>query len=96
MFVWAPLPEQYRPLGSLEFAKLLMDKALVAVSPGIGFGPMGEGHVRFGLVENEHRIRQAAKSIQRFLKTGLTSPPRSEEHTSELQSHLNIVCRLLL
>ncbi len=48
-----------------------MGKALVAVSPGIGFGPMGEGHVRFGLVENEHRIRQAAKSIQRFLKTGL-------------------------
>jgi alanine-synthesizing transaminase len=71
MFVWAPLPEQYRPLGSLEFSKLLLDKALVAVSPGIGFGPMGEGHVRFGLVENEHRIRQAAKSIQRFLKTGL-------------------------
>jgi alanine-synthesizing transaminase len=71
MFVWAPLPEQYRPLGSLEFAKLLMDKALVAVSPGIGFGPMGEGHVRFSLVENEHRLRQATKSIQRFLKTGL-------------------------
>jgi alanine-synthesizing transaminase len=70
MFVWAPLPEQYRPLGSLEFSKLLLEKALVAVSPGIGFGPMGEGHVRFGLVENEHRIRQAAKSIQRFLKTG--------------------------
>ena len=71
MFVWAPLPEQFRPLGSLEFSKLLLEKALVAVSPGIGFGPMGEGHVRFGLVENEHRIRQATKSIQRFLKTGL-------------------------
>ena len=70
MFVWAALPEQYRSLGSLEFCKTLLEKALVAVSPGIGFGPMGEGHVRFGLVENEHRIRQAAKCIQRFLKTG--------------------------
>jgi alanine-synthesizing transaminase len=67
MFVWAPIPEQYRALGSLEFAKLLMRKALVAVSPGIGFGPMGEGHVRFALVENDHRIRQATKSIQQFL-----------------------------
>ncbi len=71
MFVWAPLPEQFAPLGSLDFAKLLMQKALVAVSPGIGFGPLGEGHVRFGLVENEHRIRQATKSIQRFMKTGM-------------------------
>lgn len=69
MFVWAPIPEQYRDGGSLEFSKLLMEKALVAVSPGIGFGPMGEGYVRFALVENEHRIRQAAKSIQQFLKT---------------------------
>ena len=68
MFVWAPVPEQYRAIGSLEFSKLLMEKALVAVSPGIGFGPMGEGHVRFALVENNHRIRQAAKGIQRFLK----------------------------
>jgi alanine-synthesizing transaminase len=68
MFLWAPIPEQYRQLGSLEFSKLLMEKALVAVSPGIGFGPMGEGHVRFALVENDHRIRQATKSIQQFLK----------------------------
>jgi alanine-synthesizing transaminase len=68
MFVWAPIPERYRALGSLEFSKLLMEKALVAVSPGIGFGPLGEGHVRFALVENEHRIRQATKSIQHFLK----------------------------
>lgn len=68
MFVWAPIPEQHRALGSLEFAKLLMQKALVAVSPGIGFGPLGEGHVRFALVENEHRIKQATKSIQQFLK----------------------------
>jgi alanine-synthesizing transaminase len=68
MFVWAPIPEQHRALGSLEFAKLLMQKALVAVSPGIGFGPLGEDHVRFALVENDHRIKQATKSIQQFLK----------------------------
>jgi alanine-synthesizing transaminase len=68
MFVWAPIPERFRAMGSLEFAKLLMEKALVAVSPGIGFGPLGEGHVRFSLVENEHRLRQAARSIQGFLK----------------------------
>ncbi|MCL4401637.1 MAG: aminotransferase class I/II-fold pyridoxal phosphate-dependent enzyme [Acidobacteria bacterium] len=68
MFLWAPIPEPYREMGSLEFAKLLMEKALVAVSPGIGFGPMGEGHVRFALVENEQRIRQATRSIGQFLK----------------------------
>ena len=68
MFVWAPIPEKYRAKGSLEFAKLLMKNALVAVSPGVGFGPLGEGYVRFALVENEHRIRQATKSIQQFLK----------------------------
>jgi alanine-synthesizing transaminase len=70
MFLWAPVPEPYRAAGSLEFAKLLMEKALVAVSPGIGFGPLGEGHVRFALVENEQRIRQATKSIKQFLKAG--------------------------
>ncbi|HSM78529.1 MAG TPA: aminotransferase class I/II-fold pyridoxal phosphate-dependent enzyme, partial [Bryobacteraceae bacterium] len=68
MFVWAPVPEQHRAKGSLEFSKLLMEKALVAVSPGIGFGPMGEGHVRFALIENNQRIRQATKSIQHFLQ----------------------------
>jgi alanine-synthesizing transaminase len=67
MFVWAPLPEPYRADGSLEFAKLLMKDALVAVSPGIGFGPLGEGFVRFALVENEHRIRQAARGVKAFL-----------------------------
>jgi alanine-synthesizing transaminase len=70
MFLWAPVPEQYRAQGSLEFAKLLMEKALVAVSPGIGFGPLGEGHVRFALIENEQRIRQATRSIGQFLKNG--------------------------
>jgi len=67
MFVWAPIPEPYRALGSLEFSKLLLQKALVAVSPGIGFGPMGEGYVRFALIENEHRSRQAIRSIKQFL-----------------------------
>jgi alanine-synthesizing transaminase len=67
MFVWAPIPERFRGLGSLEFAKLLIEKALVAVSPGVGFGPMGEGHVRFALVENEHRTRQAVRGIRQFL-----------------------------
>lgn len=67
MFVWAGIPEKFRGLGSLEFSKLLMEKALVAVSPGVGFGPMGEGHVRFALIENDQRLRQAAKSIQKFL-----------------------------
>jgi alanine-synthesizing transaminase len=68
MFLWAPVPERYRELGSLEFSKLLLEKALVAVSPGIGFGPLGEGFVRFALVENEHRIRQATRAIGQFLK----------------------------
>jgi alanine-synthesizing transaminase len=68
MFVWAPLPEQYKDLGSLEFSKLLMEKALVAVSPGVGFGPLGEGHVRFALIENPHRTRQATSAIKRLLK----------------------------
>jgi len=68
MFVWAPLPERYRPIGSLEFSKLLLQKAQVAVSPGIGFGPLGEGHVRFALIENDQRLRQATRSIGQFLK----------------------------
>jgi alanine-synthesizing transaminase len=70
MFVWAPVPETYREIGSLEFSKLLLERALVAVSPGIGFGPLGEGHVRFALVENEHRTRQAVRSIKQFLAGG--------------------------
>lgn len=69
MFLWAPLPEGHRAAGSLEFAKLLLEKALVAVSPGVGFGPLGEGHVRFALVENDQRIRQATRAIGQFLKS---------------------------
>jgi len=68
MFVWAQIPEPLRSLGSLEFSKRLLQDAKVAVSPGIGFGEMGEGFVRFALVENRHRIRQAVRGIRRFLR----------------------------
>ena len=67
MFVWAPIPEPYFDMGSLEFAKMLLREAKVAVSPGMGFGPGGEGFVRFALVENEHRINQAVRGIRRAL-----------------------------
>ena len=67
MFAWAPIPEPFRALGSLEFSKLLVEKADVAVAPGIGFGEHGDDYVRLALVENEHRIRQAARSIKKFL-----------------------------
>jgi len=70
MFAWAPIPEPFRTLGSVEFATLLIEKAEVAVAPGIGFGEYGEGYVRIALVENEQRIRQAARNIRRFLETG--------------------------
>src|SRR4029079_3356281 len=79
MFVWAPIPEQYRELGSLEFSKLLLEKALVAVSPGIGFGPLGEGFVRFALIENDHRTRQALRSITACLG-------RKPENTLEMNN----------
>ncbi|MCS7023662.1 MAG: aminotransferase class I/II-fold pyridoxal phosphate-dependent enzyme [Bryobacteraceae bacterium] len=67
MFVWAPIPERFKNLGSLEFSKLLLEKALTAVAPGIGFGPLGEGYVRFALIENSHRTRQAMRNVKRFL-----------------------------
>ena len=67
MFVWAPIPEEYVELGSLEFALKLAREADVAVSPGVGFGDGGDGHVRFALVENEERIRQATRQIRRLL-----------------------------
>ncbi|WP_419638625.1 alanine transaminase [Thiolapillus sp.] len=68
MFVWAPIPERYRAMGSLEFAKKLLADAKVAVSPGIGFGQHGDDHVRFSLIENEHRTRQAIRGIRDMLK----------------------------
>jgi alanine-synthesizing transaminase len=67
MFAWAPLPEAFREAGSMLFSKLLIEEAGVAVSPGVAFGEYGEGFVRIGLVENEHRIRQAARNVKRFL-----------------------------
>jgi alanine-synthesizing transaminase len=67
MFAWVPIPEKFKDLGSLEFSKLLIEKADVAVAPGLGFGEHGDEHVRIALVENEHRIRQAARNIKRFM-----------------------------
>lgn len=75
MFAWAKLPEQYREHGSMEFAKQLLVHAKIAVAPGIGFGEYGEGYVRIGLVENEHRIRQAARNVKKFLSLRLNEPP---------------------
>jgi alanine-synthesizing transaminase len=71
MFAWAPLPEVFQGLGTVEFSTLLIEKAEIAVSPGIGFGEHGEGFVRIALVENEQRIRQAARNLRRFLESGV-------------------------
>jgi alanine-synthesizing transaminase len=68
MFAWAPLPQKFKDQGSLKFAKELMLKADVAVAPGVAFGEYGEGFVRVGLVENEQRIKQAAKNIKKLLQ----------------------------
>jgi alanine-synthesizing transaminase len=68
MFAWAPIPPRYAHLGSLEFSKLLLDRAKVAVAPGVGFGEHGDTHVRIALVENIHRLRQATRSIKAFLQ----------------------------
>ena len=69
MFVWAQIPEQFRHLGSLEFSKLLLQEAKVAVSPGIGFGQYGDDHVRFALIENEHRTRQAIRGLRKMFRS---------------------------
>jgi len=71
MFAWAPLPEKFRDVGSMQFATLLVEKSGVVVAPGIGFGEHGEGYVRIAMVENEQRIRQAARGVRRFLESGL-------------------------
>jgi alanine-synthesizing transaminase len=70
MFAWAPIPPRYASLGSVEFSKLLLARAKVAVSPGLGFGEQGEGYVRIALVENNHRLRQAVRNIRGFLQAG--------------------------
>jgi len=80
MFAWAPVPQKYAHLGSVEFSKLLLDRAKVAVAPGLGFGEHGEGFVRIALVENTHRLRQAVRNIRGFLQTGsnVAGPALSE------------------
>lgn len=70
MFAWAKIPEQYRAMGSVEFSKKLLLEAKVAVSPGVGFGDHGDGHVRFSLIENEERTRQALRGIKAMFKAG--------------------------
>jgi alanine-synthesizing transaminase len=81
MFAWAPIPPHYAHLGSLEFSKLLLEKANVAVSPGLGFGEYGDGHVRLALVENVQRIRQAVRNIKTFLGEAdrLPEPPTQKK-----------------
>lgn len=79
MFVWAEIPEPFKVMGSIEFSKLLLKKAGVAVSPGIGFGEYGEGYVRFGLIENEHRTRQALRGIKKVLREGLPADWEKEQ-----------------
>jgi alanine-synthesizing transaminase len=80
MFAWAPVPERFREAGSMEFAKQLLINAKVAVSPGVGFGEYGEGYVRVALVENEQRIRQAARSVKKFLAMGTNNAPADLAH----------------
>ncbi len=80
MFVWAQIPPMFRHLGSLEFAKMLLREAKVAVSPGVGFGEYGDGHVRLGLIENQQRTRQAVRNIKQFLSNhGINTPARVVE-----------------
>ena len=68
MFAWAPVPEAFAAVGSMGFSKILLSEAAVAVAPGVGFGEYGEGYVRLGLVENEHRIRQAARGVRKVMQ----------------------------
>jgi alanine-synthesizing transaminase len=82
MFAWAPLPPKFHNLGSMEFAKRLIEEAGVAVAPGLGFGEYGEGYVRIGLVENEHRIRQAARAVKKFLAEAEPVPATGVEPAS--------------
>ncbi len=74
MFLWAPVPDRFRHLGSVGFSKLLLEKAKVAVAPGLGFGEHGDEHVRIALVENNHRIRQALRGIKAFLAGDNAAP----------------------
>ena len=95
MYIWARIPEPYRALGSLEFARQLLDKAKVCVSPGIGFGDQGDEYVRFALIENEARIRQAVRGIRGMFKAdglviaaGSISPESTVSWSNEI-GHLD-------
>jgi alanine-synthesizing transaminase len=77
MFAWAPIPPRFAHLGSVEFSKLLLARAKVAVAPGIGFGEHGDGHVRIALVENTQRLRQAVRNIRAFLQGESNVAPTS-------------------
>ncbi|HRJ61015.1 MAG TPA: aminotransferase class I/II-fold pyridoxal phosphate-dependent enzyme, partial [Azospirillaceae bacterium] len=79
MFAWAPIPPQFAHMGSLEFSKMLLQHAKVACAPGIGFGEYGDGHVRLGLVENVHRIRQACRNIKDFFRSNAAGAVASRE-----------------
>jgi alanine-synthesizing transaminase len=79
MFCWAPLPDKFKHLGSVEFSKRLMENAEMAVAPGLGFGEYGDGFVRIGLVENEQRIRQAARNLKKFLQSNVEPVPAAAE-----------------
>ncbi|MDH5411135.1 MAG: aminotransferase class I/II-fold pyridoxal phosphate-dependent enzyme, partial [Alphaproteobacteria bacterium] len=83
MFAWAPIPPAFKHLGSLEFSKLLLREAKVAVAPGLGFGEYGDDHVRIGLVENIHRTRQAIRNIKSFLKEGGHNIPPAKGKTAK-------------
>jgi alanine-synthesizing transaminase len=78
MFAWAPIPDRFAHLGSVEFSKLLLAKANVAVAPGIGFGEFGDTHVRIAFVENTQRLRQAVRYIKAFLQTDNAGPTTEE------------------
>jgi alanine-synthesizing transaminase len=82
MFAWAPIPPRFAHLGSVGFSKLLLEKAKVAVAPGIGFGEYGDGHVRIALVENSHRLRQAIRNIRGFLLTDNAGPVEEPAETA--------------
>jgi alanine-synthesizing transaminase len=84
MYIWARIPEPYRHLGSVEFSKMLLEKAKVAVSPGVGFGEYGDEYVRIAMIENEYRTRQAIHGIkQMFRKDGLINPDLVQQKTNE-------------
>ena len=86
MFAWAPIPPQFAHLGSLEFSKLLLQEAKVAVAPGIGFGEYGDGHVRLALVENQHRIRQACRNIRSSSPEAGIAPAPAPRRAGSLQT----------